>query len=181
MIEFLKEIERDVIIDILKEPIEKFKTILIDYEHPYVERLQYDLEDGYKLSFHNIHPCESPQSLYHPHPWPSAIHVLRGNYEMGIAYSENEEHYKQVNATGIFNDDIKLNEVCKISTYSDFYYEMVNRNGWHYVRPIECESMSVMLMGPKWYDGSKPTRPLQPLSIERALELQSEFLYYYNR
>jgi len=179
MIGLLKQIEKEQIIAILRYPVKYFKTLYIDYEKPYVSRLQYDLGNGYRLSFHKIEECDTNEALYHPHPWPSAIHVIKGSYEMGISYSEQNYHYGQENANNSFQSEIVKNEVCKLVVNDGFYYEMLNRHGWHYVKPLDQCSMSVMLMGPKWYDGSRPTKQLHELDPVVANNIRLEFLNYY--
>ena len=182
MIEVLKQIEREQILNILSQPLEKFKTLYVDYEHPYVERLQFNLEDGYRLFFHVIHECETEQALYHPHPWPSAMHILKGVYETGLSYSENDEHYKNTE-TGELNSIIAKNEICKMVIKDNYYggpayYQMLNPKGWHYVRPIRtCHT--VMLTHTPWYSGNKPTKQLQPLSDARAMEIKEWFREFY--
>ena len=181
MIDTLKTIEREQILNILSQPIEKFKTLYVDYEHPYVERLQFNLEDGHRIFFHVIHECKTEQALYHPHPWPSAMHVLKGIYETGLSYSEIDEHYKHTE-TGELNSIIAKNEVAKLiighNAYGSAYYEMLNPKGWHYVRPITtCHT--VMLTHTPWYSGNKATKPLVPLTDERANEIKEWFLQWY--
>lgn len=183
MIEILKKIEKVQILNILSQDISKFKTLYVDYEHPYVERLQYNLDDGYRIFFHVIHTCETEQALYHPHPWPSAMHILKGIYETGLAYSEIDDHYKHTE-TGELNSIIAKNEVAKFVICDNqfvagsAYYQMLNPKGWHYVRPIQtCHT--VMLTHTPWYSGNKATKPLMPLSQERAIEIKQWFLNYY--
>lgn len=184
MIDILKKIEREQILDILSQPIEKFKTLYVDYEHPYVERLQYNLEDGYRLFFHVIHTCKTEEALYHPHPWPSAMHILEGKYETGVSYSEVEEHYKHTE-TGELNELIAKNEVAKFIIGSNLsnkdlaYYQMLNPNGWHYVRPLET-CYTVMLTHTPWYSGNKAPKQLDTLSVERTTEIKEIFKAFYS-
>ena len=72
--------------------------------------------------------------MFHPHPWSSAIHVIEGQYEMGLGFGEG----------------LKEPEVFStILTYGGMYYEMPHRDGWHYVRPLTVTS-SIMLTGEPW-------------------------------
>ena len=181
MIDILKKIEREQILDILSQPIEKFKTLYVDYEHPYVERLQYNLEDGYRLFFHVIHTCKTEVALYHPHPWPSAMHILEGKYETGVSYSEVEEHYKHTE-TGELNELIAKNEVAKFiisdNPSGSAYYQMPNWKGWHYVRPITiCHT--TMITHTQWYKGNKATKELYPIETERAIWIKDWFYNWY--
>lgn len=131
-IEKLQQIERVKLYELLCEP-SIWKSVDIDYHPPHVERLWCQL-GNYRLYLHFIHPCKQEEALFHPHPWPSAIHVIEGQYEMGLGFGEG----------------LKEPEVFStILTGGGMYYEMPHRDGWHYVRPLTVSS-SVMLTGEPW-------------------------------
>src|SRR4029079_13314692 len=106
-----------------------------------------------------IHPCEPKDALFHPHPWPSAMRVLDGIYEMAIGYGPGAA----------------LPPVAaRIITRGDLRYEMTDRDGWHYVRPIERPAMTIMVTGKPWERdaaGAEPDEPLFPLAEEGRAEL----------
>ncbi len=164
MIKILKEIEENQILDLLNQP-EIWKTKLIDYEPPIVERVYTQLGD-YRLSLHFIHPCE--EALVHPHVWESGMHILEGTYEMGLFYPD-EEGWLQC--------------VSKIITERDFYYEMLNRKAQHYVRPIGSICKSVMLTGkPIWKENDMVVnKPLEDLTEERKQEILTYYKEYYGK
>ncbi len=62
-----------------------WNSVLVDYHPPTVERL-WTAWQGYRVYLHRIHPCEHEQALFHPHPWPSAMRVLDGEYEMAVGF-----------------------------------------------------------------------------------------------
>ena len=62
-------------------------SLYIDYQLPTVERLWRPWHE-YRISLHRIHPCAPGEALFHPHPWPSAMHVLAGAYEMAVGYGQ---------------------------------------------------------------------------------------------
>lgn len=139
----------------------KLKDLYVDYHHPMVERLWMDWE-GYRIYLHCIHPCEPGEALYHPHPWPSAIHILDGKYEMGLGYGKE-------------NPPIAATIVADSGTQ----YEMLDPDGWHYVRPILEPSYSIMVTGKPWgREFPKPTKELSGLSPERRSELIEIFDSY---
>ncbi len=148
--EFLKDIDR-------------WKSKYIDYEHPYVERLWIDF-CGYRLSLHAIHPCTRDEAFYHPHPWPSAIKILRGSYEMGIGYGTSEPPLAGL---------IILKEG---STY-----EMTDPLGWHYVRPLAGITYTFMITGVPYEksEAEKSSKPLSPLDPARKEELIEFFRKIY--
>jgi hypothetical protein len=132
LIEKLQQIERLKIYELLDDS-SIWKSLNIDYHPPHVERLWCQL-GNYRLYLHFIHACEREEALFHPHPWPSAIHVLEGQYEMGMGFGEGIE---------------KPEVFTTILTKGDMYYEMPHRDGWHYVRPLSVCS-SIMLTGEPW-------------------------------
>ena len=112
-----------------------WNSLNIDYHPPKVERLWTQIGD-LRLMVHRIHPCEvEADALFHPHPWPSAVFILRGSYRMGTGYSATSSEPP----------------VTAISTLtSGSSYEMSDRNGWHYVAPGRETSLSLMLIGKPW-------------------------------
>jgi hypothetical protein len=132
LIEKLQQIERVKLYDLLCD-VSIWKSLDINYHPPHVERLWCQL-GNYRLYLHFIHPCEREQALFHPHPWPSAIHVIEGQYEMGMGFGSGLEEPE------VFST---------ILTQGGMYYEMPHRDGWHYVRPLSVSS-SVMLTGEPW-------------------------------
>lgn len=59
----------------------------IDYHLPIVERLWRQWNE-YRVYLHRIHPCKSEDALFHPHPWPSAMEIVSGAYEMIVGYGQ---------------------------------------------------------------------------------------------
>src|SRR5918993_824089 len=97
-----------------------WQTLDIDYHPPRVERLWRPWDD-YRVSLHRIHPCGPSDALFHPHPWPSAMRILEGTYEMAVGYGKGES-VPPIAARMIAS--------------GDFRYEMTDSDAWHYVRPI---------------------------------------------
>jgi hypothetical protein len=133
-----------------------WQNLYIDYHPPTVERLWAAWGD-YRVSLHRIHPCEREQALFHPHPWPSAMRVLEGDYEMAVGFGAGPET-PPVAALMIVR--------------GDFRYEMTHPDSWHYVRPLGRPTLSVMVTGKPWArDAPKSSRPLRPLRPEQVAEL----------
>lgn len=164
MINFLKEIEKNQILYLLNQP-EIWKSKLIDYEPPIVERVYTQLGD-IRLSLHFIHPCE--EALIHPHVWESGMHILEGQYEMSLYYPES---------------DGELKCVASLITEKDFYYEMMERKAQHYVRPIGGICKTVMVTGkPIWKDNDMVVnKQLNDLTEERKIEIIDFYKKYYNK
>ena len=160
MIEILKEVEQNLVDLLLNN---KLYSMYIDYHKPYVERIFFYYKE-YKVYLHRIHNCEdSNQALFHPHPWESAIKIIKGKYEMGIGHSE----------TSIIP---KID--CKLILKKGTIYEMLEPDGWHYVRPISKTSVSLMVTGKK-NNREMPLKPAQPssrkLSEKEIFELLIDF------
>lgn len=123
-------------------PRTQWKSLRVRYETPHVDRLWMQIDEDHRLMLHRIHPCE--KALFHPHPWPSAVFLFDGPYEMGIAQVPPAFEGPPTPAA-------------KVLLAPGSYYEMLDPNGWHYVKPVAGPSYSVMLVGKPWQ-----TEQLQP-------------------
>ena len=133
-----------------------WQSLFVDYHPPTVERL-WTAWQGFRVYLHRIHPCEREQALFHPHPWPSAMRVLDGEYEMAVGFGAGS-HTPPVAALLIAR--------------GDFRYEMTHPDSWHYVRPIGSPTLSLMVTGKPWdRESPRSTKPLRRLQSEQAAEL----------
>lgn len=71
MFDVLEEVERAIPRLLWQEG---WNSLDVDYHDPRVERVWRQWLD-YRVSLHVIHPCQPSASLFHPHPWPSAMRV----------------------------------------------------------------------------------------------------------
>src|SRR4051794_19093257 len=88
MLEILAQVERELPRLLLDE--ESWKGLYIDYHPPTVERLWRPWGE-YRVSLHRISPCGPGEALFHPHPWPSVMRILAGEYEMAVGYGPGLE------------------------------------------------------------------------------------------
>lgn len=147
MLEVLKRIEIKLPELISTVP---FQSMYIDYHPPTVERVWFQHEE-YRVYLHKIHPTElSTDALFHPHPWKSAIKIVKGMYEMGIGHSSADEIPKID---------------CKLILPENSYYEMTEDDGWHYVSPIANPVYSIMVTGER----SSRKMPIEPNKNFRTL------------
>jgi hypothetical protein len=59
-----------------------------------------------------------------------------------------------------------------MASRGDFRYEMTHPDSWHYVRPLDAPTLSVMVTGQPWdRESHKSGKPLRPLHAEQAAEL----------
>jgi len=174
MLKALHTIEGQLV-PLIEEGPDAWQSLNIDYEPPRVERLWRQVGD-LRVSLHRIHPCA--QALYHPHPWPSAIRIVSGLYEMGIAESPKLLFQNLVEAD---------REVARMMLVAGTEYEMVHPTGWHYVKPHSMASLSIMVTAKPWdppvFDhGDFGQRvELQPLTNQTKQELLTSFHWWLTR
>src|SRR4051812_30799875 len=130
----------------------RWNSLDINYHPPFVERLWTTWSD-YRISLHRIQPCEPSDALFHPHPWPSAMRILDGTYEMAIGFGAGSKTPPIAS---------------RIIASGDFRYEMTHEDAWHYVRPIDRPAMTIMVTGKPWRrDAPSSSEPLPRLDEAR--------------
>ena len=135
-------------------------SLYVDYHPPTVERLWTPWR-AYRAFLHRIHPCARQQALFHPHPWPSAMRVLEGEYEMAVGFGP-----------GMDEPPVAALMVSR----GDFRYEMTHPDSWHYVRPLGRPTLSLMVTGKPWdREAPRSTTPLRRLQPEQVAELLRSF------
>lgn len=139
-----------------------WKTLDVDYYPPRVERVWTQIGD-YRYYLHIIHPTNE-LCLFHKHKWPSAIRILKGQYEMGVSYCERE-----VTSEEAYNLPI----AAKFILSEGSSYEMTNTHGLHYVKPLGDVSYSIMVSGIP-YSEKRQEAPFEKLSeLDEATKLQN--------
>jgi hypothetical protein len=149
-----------------------WRSVHVTYHPPRVERLWMQVDERHRLFLHRIHPCEEKEALFHPHPWPSAVRIVSGRYEMRLSsefFPEDEDETRTGPAW--------TSEHAKMILGPGSVYEMTDRQGWHSVRPLDGPSDSIMLVGPLYEPTvempSPPTEKQGPLAPKRVEELMS--------
>jgi len=167
MFDILQKIEGDILPGLLQDS-SIWSTLLIDYEFPVVERLWLQHE-GFRIYLHRISPCKG-RALLHPHPWPSAVKIIRGAYTMEVGSGPTDERRTAPDAAA------------KIHLQAESGYEMVDPNGWHSVSPDSYPSYSLMVTGSP-YGGNryKPGKSLnfKPLTADVRDEILGVFQKHY--
>lgn len=140
-----------------------WNSLFVDYHPPAVERLWRQWLD-FRIYLHRIHPCNPGEALFHPHPWPSAMRVLNGTYEMAVGWGKGKKE-------PLIAARMILVPGCE--------YEMTDPDGWHSVRPLKEPSFSLMVTGHPWDStSSEKKKPLGKLSLKKE-ELFKFFREYY--
>lgn len=162
MLKALHAIEKQLP-DLLQDT-EGWQSMFIDYEQPIVKRIWRQLGE-YRVCLHKIHSCNKDKAFFHPHPWPSAMKILKGAYEMGLGYSTSNE-IPPIMTTLVLKKDSE--------------YVMDDIRAWHYVRPVTEYAYSVMVTGLPWGTKvPKSNQALQPLDPAVYQKLFCEFQTFY--
>lgn len=164
MLDKLFEIEK-LLPALLRDPDVDWKSLYVDYHPPIVERLWLDIS-GVRLYLHRIHSCTREEALFHPHPWPSAMRIVEGEYEMGIGYSPD--------------DSPPTEALTRLIVTKGVAYCMEAKDSWHYVSPISSTSLSVMVTGQPWGRPSpKPDKKLRSLTEPEKAMLLADMQQHY--
>lgn len=174
MLDALREVTAQLKSFMMDGP-DAWESLDIDYEPPRVERLWRQVGE-YRVNLHRIHPCA--QALYHPHPWPSAVRILSGKYEMGVATCDELRFQNLVEADY---------EAAKVVLTEGAAYEMIHPYGWHYVKPLGQPSLSIMVTAKPWdppvfnHASFGKTHDLEPMSDEAKKHLLDDVIWWYER
>jgi hypothetical protein len=164
MLDILSAVEKELPV-LLQDEI-AWKSVYVDYHPPTVERLWRSWHE-FRVYLHRIHPCPPGQALFHAHPWPSAMRILSGKYEMAVGYGKGETPPPIA---------------ALMLAAGDFRYEMTDPDAWHYVRPIGEPTVSIMVTGKPWERPSpKSGKPLHPLDAEQCEEIFRIFRQHYTK
>jgi hypothetical protein len=166
MLSVLQKVIDNELVGLMRRKNE-WSSVHVTYHPPEVERLWIQV-GPVRVFLHRIHPCAEGEALFHPHPWPSAVRVVSGEYAHTTGYCErlrNSERHPYELMTSI------------LRAGSD--YEMIKPMAWHSVRPLGGPSDSIMIVGEPHkvpiIMPSPPTEKQGPLSPERFDELFAEW------
>lgn len=158
---------------LLQDPATAWNSLAVRYERPYVDRLWRPLKDYWsaRVFLHRIHPCEDYEALMHPHPWPSAMYLVNGTYEMVMGFGDPTGDHSNPRAAP------QPAAVFRLGAGS--FYEMGHPWSWHSVRPIGGPTLSVMVTELPWAKESDkyPGKGIEhgTLSAEAQEALLDEF------
>lgn len=178
MLNKLKLIE-STLHDRLHEP-DLWESMVIDYEKPHVDRVWMKVLEG-RLFLHKIHPCTAQEAFYHPHPWPSAVHILPTDngsvYRMGI-WRANKGEAIDYDSEEFVNKTI---DTCTLEMKGDVYYQMIDTHGLHWVQPINAPVYTLMYTDKPWPKDQRcapkvePKAPQAPMNNAQKLEHLAHF------
>ncbi len=137
----------------------EWNTIDVNYHAPFVKRV-WGYYNSCRVSLHKIYPCEEGEALFHPHPWPSAMRILSGKYEMAVGFGAGDEPPPVAT---------------KLILPAGTTYEMTHPDGWHYVRPLDEPAFSLLVTANPWKRSSPKGKDLQPLPENEKEEIMEFF------
>lgn len=169
LLERLKQIEDEVLPDLLRGPDTQWNTLDVIYHPPHVERCWMQLDD-IRLFLHQIHNHPDPaECLAHPHDWPSAMKIVSGRYIHDVGYYDPM-------SPGLFR------WLTRAELAAGTYYEMSDPIAWHRVCPIGRPALTVMIAGPLYDNPSfsvKPAEKQPKLSAAKRRDLLNSFRLFY--
>lgn len=149
MIEVLNNLIPKVI-EALDVP-DSWDSLVINRRQPVTYRVFRNFGD-YRVCLHKFEPCESEESFAHPHPWPGAFLMLRGEYIHRIGASPD----LQSQPTFFFREIVR--------PYS--MYEIIHQQTWHTVQPTKL-TYTIMCNGAPWENQHKETRTTKGKDLDK--------------
>ena len=149
MIEKLQELIPRVL-EATKRP-EGWDSLIINRRKPFTYRVFQNF-DGLRVCLHKFDPCEPDDEFPHPHPWPGAFLLLKGEYVHHVGGSPDlttppEFYFREITRP-----------------YS--MYEIINPHTWHRVQPLK-ETWTVMVNGEPWEAQHKETRTTKGKDLQK--------------
>lgn len=147
----------------------RWGSIVINKRKPHTYRAFLPHEDS-RICLHRFEPCEPEDSFAHPHPWPSSMLILSGEYAMRVGHTPDLESGEP-------------SPVIELQLSAGSIYHMHDRHTWHQVVP-RTTCYSLMVNGPRWEQAhrrapSTSGKGLEPMSedvLREHLTLCREFI-----
>lgn len=140
----------------------RWGSIVINKRKPHTYRAFLQHEDT-RICLHRFEACDPEDSFAHPHPWPSSMLILSGEYDMAVAHTP----------------DLKSNEpspVIHVTLGAGSIYHMNDRHTWHQVIP-RTRCYSLMVNGPRWENAHRRAPSTSGKGLEEMTnEVLSEHL-----
>lgn len=145
---------------------EKWGSLLINHENPILERLWRKItfhKNPYRLCLHRLRPSAMPtKAFYHRHPWPLAIKIIEGSYEMTYGFGE------------------KPAKTEKIILQAGDSYEMIDPEMGHAIIPLVDNSLTLMVIGSPWSKSDQPILPIKTLTQRNKDKVLKLFQGFYS-
>ena len=79
--------------------------------------------------------------------------------------------------------EVKIKTLSTLEVDKGMYYEMLDPEGYHYVRPVHGVAKTIMVTGKPWItkESFKSSKQLEKLHDARKEEIREWFLRYYIR
>ncbi len=150
MIETLQELLPDVLKSIRNAlgyspegARDEWESLVIDRRKPHTTRA-FRMFGENRVCLHVFEPCEAKECFSHPHPWPGAFLMLKGEY------------IHHVGCTNYLTDK-NVKWIARELVRPDTFYEITSPFTWHGVHPLKT-SFTIMLNGPEFENKHEETR-----------------------
>lgn len=127
-----KLLEFEEILPELLTEKDAWKSINVNHQAPSVKRIWRNWQ-GYRINLHKLTKVDGKEEYFHSHPWPIAIRLLTGSYQMCYEFVQDEQVM-----TGV--------EIITPETP----YCMENPNDKHSIKLLDNTIYSLMINGKAW-------------------------------
>ena len=110
-----------------------------------------------RVCLHMFEPCEAKDCFSHPHPWPGAFLMLKGEYIHHVGCTNTLE-------------DKNVQWITRELIRPFGMYEITTPHTWHGVHPL-VRSFTIMINGPDFEHKHKETRTTKGKDLESLSSL----------
>lgn len=148
MIQLLEKLLLKIKHDIITE---EWDSLIVNRRKPHTYRVFRQFGE-HRVCLHRFDPCGPDDCLAHPHPWPGAFLMLKGEYVHKIGYSDS----LGTDPTFVFTEIVR--------PYS--MYEIIHPQTWHSVQPLQT-TYTIMINGSPWDAQHAATRTTKGKDLDR--------------
>ena len=135
---------------------DEWKSLVINKRKPHTTRA-FRMFGENRVCLHMFDPCESKDCFSHPHPWPGAFLMLKGEY------------IHHVGCTNTLKDK-NIKWLARELVRPDTFYEITSPFTWHGVHPL-ARSFTIMLNGPEFKNKHEATVTTKGKDLESLTDL----------
>lgn len=155
MLNSLYEIEKNLATHL--EDKNSWKSLYIDYDKPYIKTL-YKTIGEHTVYLTEICFCHPGEIIPKSSPWPFAMKIISGSYEMTFGFSKVDT----------------ISHTTKLILSRDSYYEGTDIQAKHGLRALEKNSFALVVTGKPW-SNKKYNYPLRHLANNESNEIFNAF------
>lgn len=171
MIEMLQELLPEILDSIhnslYHKGVNDWDSLVINRRKPHTTRA-FRMFGENRVCLHRFEPCEEEDCFSHPHPWPGAFLMLKGEYIHTVGCT-NFLIGKKKHVQWLFREIVR--------PYS--MYEITNPFVWHGVHPLK-QTWTIMMNGPEFDNKHEATVTTKGKDLDSlpANELGNHLTYF---